>query len=122
MTPRDRLESYPLLPYGAEFKPIPHADRVSVAEAFAEICRAIQHGAYEAARAGIQAAEAWLGPKEMGVFEAEMNWQSMEGRMTTINEARLIKGDWEGAQIMGLNVRAASKDGVRVGLSWPSAG
>ena len=72
--------------------------------------------------AGIQPTEVWLGPKEARILEVEMNWQSAEGRLvhTNANQSAMIRGDMEGAQLMGLRVRLMAKDGVRVGISWPN--
>jgi len=83
----------------------------------------VRDGMMQASRAGVQACEVWLGPKEARVLEVEMNWQDAEGRLvhTNANQSALIRAEMEGAQLMGLRVRLAAKDGVRVGVSWPNA-
>jgi len=83
----------------------------------------IRDGSYQAIRDGIQPTEVWLGPKESRILEVEMNWQEQEGRLrhTNANQSAMIRGDMEGAQLMGLRVRLMAKDGVRVGISWPNS-
>jgi hypothetical protein len=82
----------------------------------------VRQGVSESVRAGIQPTEVWLGPKEARNLEVEVNWQSAEGRIvhTNENQSAMIRGDMEGAQLMGLRVRLMAKDGVRVGISWPN--
>ena len=82
----------------------------------------VRDGMMQSTRAGVQASEVWLGPKEARVLEVEMNWQDAEGRLvhTHANQSAMIRADMEGAQLMGLRVRLAAKDGVRVGVSWPN--
>jgi hypothetical protein len=82
----------------------------------------VRDGVVESTRAGIQPSEVWLGPKEARILEVEMNWQCVEGRLvhTNANQSTMIRGDMEGAQLMGMRVRLMAKDGVRVGISWPN--
>ena len=82
----------------------------------------VRDGMMHAAHAGVQASEVWLGPKESRVLEVEMNWQHLEGRLrsTIANDAAIIRGDMDGSQLMGMRVRLAVKDSVRVGVSWPN--
>jgi hypothetical protein len=82
----------------------------------------LQEASVQAIFAGIQPTEVWLGPKEALILEVEMNWQEQEGRLrhTNANQSAMIRGDMEGAKLMGLRVRLMVKDGVRVGISWPN--
>lgn len=89
---------------------------------FAALCGLVRDGMLAATRAGIQASEVWLGPKEAQILEVEMNWQFVEGRLipNNANQSAMIRGDMEGSQLMGLRVRLMVKNGVLVGISWPN--
>lgn len=82
----------------------------------------VRDGMIQATRAGVQACEVWLGPKEARILEVEMNWQDAEGRLphTNANDSALIRGTMEGVQLMGLRVRLMEENGVSVGITWPN--
>ncbi len=70
---------------------------------FADLISTVRDRKTEAVRAGLPPSEVWLGPKEARIFEVEMNWQSVEGRLipSSANASAMISGDMEGAQLMG---------------------
>lgn len=76
----------------------------------------------EAEKAGLEVSEVWLGPRERAGLLAAIREKLKTTRDIYLGTAVAL-GDPEGTTLMGLTVRAMTRSGVRVGITygapWP---
>lgn len=92
-------------------------ERIRSAKEVAQLHREISFGLARARFMGKAVTEIWLGPREIRILQAEIEWQKAEGRYV-IEDSVFLRAGLEGRKIMGRTLRVMQEDGIRLTPDW----